>query len=105
MAHLCELASVFRSKNAGPFLLTIDLMFGDESTFERVANAAALSTEAVARLYQIDPENVRIVPFPKAKAIKVTLTRVWGRAGAGSPGDRDVYGAQQHGPLMNLEIP
>lgn len=105
MARLCELASVFRSKNAGPFLLTIDLMFGDEPTFQRVENAAALNPEAVARLYQIDPKDVRIVPFPRAKAIKVTLPRFWGRAGAGSPGDRDVYGAQQHGPLMNLEIP
>ena len=105
MALLSELASVFRSKNAGPYLVTIDLIFGAESTFERVAGSGVLSPETVARLYQTSVEQVHIVPYPRAKAIKVTLPRLWGRAGAGSPGDRDVYGAQQHGPLMDLEIP
>lgn len=80
-------------------------MFGSNSTFERVSNSGALSPETVARLYQIDAQVVRIVPYARAKAIKVTLPRLWGRAGAGSPGDRDVYGAQQHGPLLDLEIP
>jgi len=23
---------------------------------------------------------------------------------SGSPGDTDVYGAQQHGPLLNMEV-
>ena len=105
MALLSELASVFRSKNAGPFLVTVDLMFGTESTFEQVANSGVLNPETVARLYQISAAEVRVVPYARAKAIKVTLPRLWGRAGAGSPGDRDVYGAQQHGPLMDLEIP
>ena len=105
MALLSELASVFRSKNAGPFLVTIDMIFSAEPTFKRVADSGVLSPETVARLYQISAEKVHIVPSPRAKAIKVTLPRLWGRSGAGSPGDRDVYGAQQHGPLMDLEIP
>jgi hypothetical protein len=80
-------------------------MFQVESTFERVASSGVLSPETVARLYQIDAAEVRIVPYSRARAIKVTLPRLWGRAGAGSPGDRDVYGAQQHAPLLTLEIP
>jgi len=105
MALLSELASVFRSKNAGPFQVTIDLIFGDESTFRRVAECDVLNTDTVARLYQINADKVHIVPYARAKAIKITLPRLWGRNGAGSPGDRDVYGAQQHGPLMEIEIP
>lgn len=105
MAMLSDLASVFRSKNAGPFQVTIDLIFPDAAVFERVAKCGALSPAAVAARYAVTAEDVHVVPYPKAKAIKVTLPRLWGQCGAGSPGDRDVYGAQQHGPLLDLEIP
>lgn len=105
MTTLGELATVFRSKNAGPFLVTVDMLFEDEQTLNRVLDAGILNSDTVGRLYQIDPANVHVVPYPKARAVKVTLPRLWGRCGAGSPGDRDVYGAQQHGPLMNVEVP
>jgi hypothetical protein len=35
------------------------------------------------------------------RVVKATLPR-W--APAGSAGDRDVYGCQQHGPLLELEL-
>lgn len=105
MALLSDLASVFRSKNAGPFQVTIDLIFVDEATFRRVAGSGVVSPETVAGLYQVSADDVHIVPYARAKAIKVTLPRLWGASGAGSAGDRDVYGAQQHGPLMGLNIP
>jgi len=105
MPLLSELATIFRSKNAGPFQVTIDLIFDDAALFKRVTDSGALNAETVARLYGVRPDEARVVTYPKAKAIKVTLPRIWGRRGAGSVGDRDVYGAQQHGPLMTLEIP
>ena len=105
MTKLSELASVFRSKNAGPFQITVDVMFSGDDAFTRVAESGVLTPELVGRLYQIDKKDVRVTPYPKAKAIKMTIPRLWGRSGAGSPGDRDVYGAQQHGPLMDVKIP
>ena len=105
MALLSELASVFRSKNAGPFQITIDLIFADEATFRWVADSGVVDPETVARLYQVGADDVHVVPYARAKAIRVTLPRLWGGSGAGSAGDRDVYGAQQHGPLMDLDIP
>jgi hypothetical protein len=105
MTTLGELADVFRSKNAGPFSITIDLMFKDTATFERVVASGAITPTAVAARYQLNSELIHIVPFPKAKAIKITLPRLWGTRGAGSPGDRDVYGAQQHAPLLDLPVP
>lgn len=98
---LIELAQVIRSKNAGPTALTIDLLFADEEGYRRALGAPALAAPSVAALYGLRPEQVRILPYPPARAIKIVLerTRV-----AGDPGDRDVYGAQQHGPLLGLEI-
>lgn len=103
MERLYDIAEVFRSKNAGPLLITIDLLFPDETTFRRVSDSEALSPSIVADLYGIQPKDVKILYFDRANAIKVTIPRTGPTSGA--PGDRDVYGAQQHGPLLGLMIP
>lgn len=105
MARLRDLASVMRSKNAGPFQITIDLMFPDAASFRRVAGPGVLSGERIGRIYGCAAADVQIVPFERVLAIKITVPRRWGTSGSGSTGDRDVYGAQQHGPLTELEIP
>lgn len=98
---LADIARVIRSKNAGPTILTLDLLFHDRAGFERACVAPALSAAALARLYQVPPERVQIMPYPAALALKISLDR---RVTAGDPGDRDVYGAQQHGPLLEIDV-
>ena len=100
--RLLDVASVVRSKNAGPFLVTLDVMFDDDATFEHVAAAGVLTPEVVGQRYGVDATDVRVVVFPPARAIKVTVPR---RASSGSAGDTDVYGTQQHTPLAELELP
>lgn len=104
MTTLYELADVFRSKNAGPFQITIDIMLPDRATFTRVERSSSLSVAMVAAAYRVDPKDVRIVPFAEINTVKVTVPRVAGDRGSGSPGDTDVYGAQHHGPLLGIEI-
>ena len=77
----------------------------DGELYLEYAQSEALSTEAVGKCYGIDPARVQIIPHPKANAIKITLPRISGSRGAGSPADRDVYGAPQHGPLLKLNLP
>ncbi len=103
MERLYDLAEVLRSKNAGPLNITLDLLFADEATFKRVADSEVLTPGAVSELYELEPEDVKIVYFDAANAIKITIPRKGPTSGA--PGDRDVYGAQQHGPLLGLMIP
>jgi hypothetical protein len=98
---LLELARVVRSKNAGPTTLTIDLMFNDAAGFLRAQAAAALQPAAIAALYGLDPAQVEVIPYPPAQAIKIVMDRA---IVAGTPGDRDVYGAQQHGPLLGITL-
>ncbi len=105
MATLGELADVLRTKNAGPFQVTIDLMFNDVATYERVKASGVISAAVIAPLYRVSEDLVRIVPFDRVRAIKVTLPRRSGLNGSGSAFDRDVYGAQQHGPLVDLVVP
>jgi Domain of unknown function (DUF4387) len=105
VSTLGELAQVLRSKNAGPFLVTIDIMFDTDASYQRVIDSGALTPTAIAPRYGLPAGDVRVVGYARAKAIKVTLPRLWGARGAGSAGDRDVYGAQQHAPLLDIAIP
>lgn len=100
--RLADLAAVVRSKNAGPFDVTFDVMFDDATTFQRVLSAGVLTAEAVAERYHVDSAQIRVVAFPPALAIKITMPR---RTPSGSPGDTDVYGTQQHPPLLDLMVP
>ena len=97
--RLSDLARVVRSKNAGPTLLTIDVLFADAAAFER--GSAALTPEGVAERYGRTTQQVDVIAVPAAHAVKIVLPRV---TPAGAPGDRDVYGAQQHAPLLGLEV-
>lgn len=98
---LLDAARVIRSKNAGPTTLTIDLMFNDEAGFNRALAAPSLSPAAVAAHYGLEPSQVEVIAYPPAIAIKIVMDR---KLVAGDPGDNDVYGAQQHGPLLDVEI-
>ena len=102
MARIRDLAVICRSKNASPFLLTLDLVFPDRETFERVQASGVVTKQLISRLYQVAEDDVLLVEFPLANAIKATIPRLHG---SGAVEDSDVYGAQQHGPLMDVEIP
>jgi hypothetical protein len=102
MTKLRDLAKVIRSKNAGALLITLDIMFDDEEIYRRVRDSGILTPRALAALYKVSDNQVAVIPFDVAQAIKITLPRP---VAAGSPGDTDVYGAQQHAPLMEIEIP
>jgi hypothetical protein len=102
MMRLYECAKVMRSKNAGPFTLTIDLVFEDRGSFERVLAAGGFGKGPIARLYGVAENSVQICPFERVLTIKVTMPRPG--ASSGAPGDRDVYGCQQHFPLADMVL-
>jgi Domain of unknown function (DUF4387) len=98
---LVELARTVRSKNAGPLKLTLDLLFDEEAAYHRALQSPALEPGAIARLYRRTDGTVHVLPYPAALAIKIVMDRV---VASGDIGDRDVYGAQQHAPLLDLEL-
>ena len=102
MAKLKDLAKVCKSKNAGPFEVTIDVMFETREVYDRVVKSGVLNEALFARLYGVDAKDVLYTPYPAALALKGTIPR---RVSSGDVGDTDVYGAQQHAPLLDVEIP
>ena len=100
---LSELAKTVRSKNAGVDLITFDIIFSDRSTYERVKRARVVTRESVCALYRIPPARIAdFVEFDPGNAIKFTIYR---RRPSGSPGDPDIFGAQQYAPLLDIEVP
>ena len=98
---LSDIAQVVRSKNAGPRRLTLDIIFGSDADYQRVVQSPALGADNIGSLYRVPPEQVTIIPYPVGRAIKIVMPRA---IMAGDPGDLDVYGAQQHAPLLTIEI-
>jgi hypothetical protein len=92
-----------RSKNAGVDQVTFDIIFRDRPTYDRVVASQAVTPETVCALFGIPREVMsHFVCFDVANAIKFTLYR---KLSNGSPGDWDILGCQQYGPLVELEVP
>lgn len=99
---LYDVARILRSKNSGPFELTFDIIFDDKKAYEKVKESHLIQEKTISRIYRIKEERIKsIVFFDQALGIKITIAR---DISSGTIGDRDVYGAQQHAPLMNLEV-
>jgi len=102
VTKLAEVARVIRSKNAGPYELTLDILLKDAAVYESFRRREILSADSVAALYGVPVDDIlSVVYFDPARAIKVTMKR---RLPSGAPGDTDVYGAQQHAPLVDFEF-
>ena len=102
MAKLKHLAQIIRSKNAGAFQLTLDIIFEDRETYERVKQTGVINRRLFADLYRVPEDQVEFIEYDHAYAFKGTIPR-W--HGSGDIADSDTYGAQQHAPLLDVEIP
>lgn len=99
---LTEVASVIRSKNSGPYELTFDIIFKEFEMYEKVKKANVFNSTMFASLYNISESKImNIIYFDPAKAVKITIVRP---IPSGSLGETDVYGAQQHSPLIKLNF-
>ena len=97
---ILDIAKVVRSKNSGPFELTMDIIFKDKASFDKVKAAQAVSKTVVAQAYSIPEKAIRnVIYIDPAWAVKITMDRPMP---SGVPGETDVYGAQQHAPLLKL---
>ncbi|WP_202556400.1 DUF4387 domain-containing protein [Paenibacillus silvestris] len=99
---LVDAAKVLRSKNSGPFEITVDALFTDSEIYYKIKNSGIINKDLVSKLYNIEQDKImHIVFFDQALGFKITFAR---KVSSGTFLDRDVYGAQQHAPLMELEV-
>jgi hypothetical protein len=102
-AVLKDIASVVRSKNSGPFEITLDVLFDDIVHFRRVKESGALDLDVIKKHYHLQKSDVLTYTFfEPALGWKCTFKRPWPQ---GSIGETDTFGAQQHAPLLTIPIP
>ncbi len=100
---LRDLAKVVRSKNAGPFELTFDVMFETREIFDLIQSSNVLTREKLAAIYCISEDAILTFQFIEpALAFKMTIRRPGPQ---GSIGETDTFGAQQHVPLLDIMLP
>lgn len=97
-----EVASLVRSKNAGPFWQTLDIFCDTDDDYREVAAPNVVSVETIASLYHVDASTVRIYRVPALRAMKISFPRPNAQGGIH---DRDLHAGQQHVPLLSLHLP
>jgi hypothetical protein len=102
VTKLKDLAQIIRSKNAGAFQLTFDIIFDDPEVYRMVKATGVINKELFSELYKVPADQVQFIEYDQAYAFKGTIPR-W--HGSGDTADSDTYGAQQHAPLLDVEIP
>ena len=89
-------------QQAGPIRLTFDLIFRDPQTYARVKSSGTLTLQRVAGLFGVPEDHITdFVFYDPGRAVKIAMRRP---QVAGDPGDGDVYGCQQHAPLLGLRL-
>jgi len=102
MVALGSLAQLIRSKNAGPWMLTVDIMFPSADIYEHVVASRVISADEMSRIFGVPVSEIEIFEYAPANAFKISFPR---KVPNGHPLDRDLFGGQQFAPLVDLEVP
>jgi hypothetical protein len=97
MTGIGRYCTLVRSKDAGPFMLTLDLFFVDAHV--RRALTPVLSPERIGALYGVDPSTVEVYELPDINALKISFPR---RVVSGDLGDTDITGGQQYALVVEM---
>jgi hypothetical protein len=99
---LVDAAEFIYSKNAGPYLITFDSVFGNEESYKLAVASGAFAKPRLARLFGVSEDRiVSVHNYDAGHVIKFTMAR---DISSGDFGDRTVFGSQQWAPLLDLEL-
>jgi hypothetical protein len=101
MAKLREVCRHIRSKNAGPFWVTIDLFFDGPENYQRYRDSEALGAATFASLYGTDPTLVKRFAIDRLNTVKISFVRTSAQGGVI---ERDMHAGQQYVRLLDLEV-
>ena len=99
MPEIGAIARKVRSKNAGPFWLTIDIFCGTSEAFDQIVKG--LSTERAAKALKADASTMKRFDIDDLHVIKISLPRP---VVQGHKTDRDMHGAAWAALISEMEI-
>ncbi len=101
MATLNDVSRHVRSKNAGPFWVTVDIFFDSRESFSKYATSEKLAPQAFAELYGANPEQVQHHLVPDLNILKISYPRTWPQGGEL---ERDMHAGNQCKRLLGIEL-
>ena len=101
MSRLSDACTSIRSKNAGPYWITVDLFFRDAEALVQYVDSPALTPEAFGRLFGIAPETVKRFVVSELGVLKFSYPRSKPQGGTV---ERDMHGGQQYVRLLDVEL-
>lgn len=101
MATIGEIAYYVRSKNAGPFWVTVDIFCGNEDAFKTLCASKSITKEKVAEVYGVNADEVKIFHIANLNVIKISYPRLKPQ---GQKYERDMHAGQQYIQISELEI-
>ncbi|MCU9848074.1 DUF4387 domain-containing protein [Defluviimonas sp. WL0024] len=99
MVEIGQIAAKVRSKNAGPFWLTIDIFCRNRVDFERISTG--LETDRIAARFRADPALIKRFDIAELNVVKLSLPRP---AVQGTRPDRDMHGAAWAVLVEEMEV-
>ncbi|TNE67930.1 MAG: DUF4387 domain-containing protein [Alphaproteobacteria bacterium] len=101
MTRLSDATRHIRTKQAGPFWVTMDIWFKDEDSYTRYHDCPALSAETFARVYGTNADFVKRIPMPEFNLVKISYPRATPQGGMI---ERDMHSGQQYARLLDIEL-
>ena len=98
---LGDVCRYVRSKNAGPFWVTVDLFFDSAENYAKYHDDPAISADAIAAVYGVDAALVRRFPVESLNMVKISYPRATPQGGVH---ERDMHSGQQFVPLLALRL-
>lgn len=101
MPNVANVCRHVRSKNAGPFWITLDLFFRDQASFDAYADSPQLKPEAIGKLFEVDAAQVKYFRVPGLLVVKISYPR---RLPQGGMVERDLHGGQQYVRILDVMV-
>ena len=101
MPKLSDVCHDIRSKNAGPFWITIDMFFHGREMCDRYVAVRQLQPQALAKVFGVEAEHVGCYPVPGLSVLKISYPR---KDPQGGMIERDLHGGQQFARLVDIEL-
>lgn len=101
MPTLKEVAKYVRSKNAGPFWMTIDIFCENDESFCRIQNSPNFTPEAIAKTYSVTEASVKSFYIENLRVIKFSFPRPQIQ---GNKYEKDMHAGQQYLRLMDISV-
>jgi hypothetical protein len=101
MKTLGDFAKYIRSKNAGPFWMTMDVFFETKDDFDKIVALNVITPELISSLFGTPTDQVRFFLCDNVHTIKISIPRP---VIQGSIHDKDIHAGQQYVLLSDIEV-